>query len=134
MMTNPQDGPERIKAIVVDDDEDSQYSICQTLEIGGIDVIGKGFDGEEAYQLYKKLSPDVVILDMNMPNYDGGYALEKITQDYPDAKIIVVTAFTDYKFEKAKATAIFTKPYDFEPFLETIKKVATSKITSPEIK
>ena len=134
MMTNPQDGQERIKAIVVDDDEDSQYSICQTLEIGGIDVIGKGFDGEEAYQLYKKLSPDVVILDMNMPNYDGGYALEKITQDYPDAKIIVVTAFTDYKFEKAKATAIFTKPYDFEPFLETIKKVAKGKITSPEIK
>ena len=129
-----QNNSQQIKAIVVDDEEDSLDSICQTLEIGGIDVIGKGHDGEEAYQLYTKLSPDVIILDMNMPNYDGGYALEKITQDYPDAKVIVVTAFTDYEFEKAKATAIFTKPYDFEPFLDTIKKVAKGKITSPVIK
>jgi len=130
-MSDSKNKQEQIKAIVVDDDEDSQYSICQTLEIGGIDVIGKGSDGEQAYQLYKSLNPDIVILDMNMPNYDGGYALEKITQDYPDAKIIVVTAFTDYKFEKAKASAIFTKPYDFEPFLDTIKKVAKSKTISP---
>ena len=130
----PKNDNEQIKAIVVDDDEDSLDSICQTLEIGGIDIIGKGYDGEQAYQLYKTLLPDIVILDMNMPNYDGGYALEKITQDYPNAKIIVVTAFTDYKFEKAKATAIFTKPYDFEPFLDTIKKVAMGKITSPVIK
>ncbi|HSG74386.1 MAG TPA: response regulator transcription factor [Nitrosopumilaceae archaeon] len=125
---------EQIKTIVVDDDEDSQDSICQTLEIGGIDVIGKGSDGEQAYQLYKKLHPDIVILDMNMPNYDGGYALEKITQDYPDAKVIVVTAFTDYTFEKAKASAIVTKPYDFEPFLDTIKKVAAGKPITPVIK
>ena len=128
------DDNEQIRAIVVDDDEDSLDSICQTLEIGGIDIIGKGYDGEQAYQLYKTLLPDIVILDMNMPNYDGGYALEKITQDYPDAKIIVVTAFTDYKFEKAKATAIFTKPYDFEPFLDTIKQVTKVKPASPIIK
>lgn len=125
---------EAVKAIVVDDDEDSLDSICQTLEIGGIDIIAKGHDGEEAYQLYKSLSPDILILDMNMPNYDGGYALEKITQEFPKAKIIVVTAFTDYKFEKAKATAVFTKPYDFEPFLDTIKKVAKGSFSSPLIK
>lgn len=133
-MSDSLNSQESIKAIVVDDDEDSLDSICQTLEIGGIDIIGKGSDGEQAYQLYKKLIPDIVILDMNMPNYDGGYALEKITQDFPDAKIIVVTAFTDYKFEKAKATAIFTKPYDFEPFLDTVKKVVKGKTASPIIK
>ncbi len=99
-----------------------------------IDKIFFDFDGEQAYELYKTLIPDVIILDMNMPNYDGGYALEKITQDYPDAKIIVVTAFTDYTFEKAKAAAIITKPYDFEPFLDTIKKVVRGEITSPIIK
>ena len=126
-MTNSLNEQDPIKAIVVDDEEDSLYSICQTLEIGGINVIGQGNDGEEAYQLYKKLKPDIVLLDMNMPNYDGGYALEKITQDYPDAKIIVVTAFTDYTFEKAKAAAVITKPYDFESFLDTIKIVALAK-------
>jgi len=113
----------RITAIVIDDDEDSSDSICQALEISEINVIGKGFDGEQAYQLYKTLTPDVVILDMNMPNYDGAYALEKIKQDYPNAKIIVVTGFTDYTFEKKQADAIFTKPYDLEPFIDTINRI-----------
>ena len=117
----------RLKAIVVDDEEDSCESICQSLEISGVNVIGKGFDGEQAYQLYKTLIPDVVILDMNMPNYDGAYALEKIKQDFPEAKIIVVTAFTDYTFEKEKADAVILKPYDLEPFIETIEKVASLK-------
>ncbi len=133
-MSSSENNPQEIKAVVVDDEEDTLDSICQTLEIGGITVVGKGYDGEQAYQLYKTLSPDVIILDMNMPNYDGGYALEKITQDYPNAKIIVVTAFTDYTFEKVKAAAIITKPYDFEPFLDTIKKVARGEIASPIIK
>jgi len=133
-MSSSENNPQEIKAVVVDDEEDTLDSICQTLEIGGINVVGKGYDGEEAYQLYKTLTPDIIILDMNMPNYDGGYALEKITQDYPDAKIIVVTAFTDYTFEKVKASAIITKPYDFEPFLDTVKKVARGKITSTIIK
>ena len=133
-MSSSENNPQEIKAVVVDDEEDTLDSICQTLEIGGITVVGKGYDGEQAYELYKTLTPDVIILDMNMPNYDGGYALEKITQDYPDAKIIVVTAFTDYTFEKAKAAAIITKPYDFEPFLDTIKKVVRGEITSPIIK
>jgi len=120
---------ERIRAIVIDDDEDTSDSICQSLEISGINVIAKGFDGEQAYQLYKTLAPDIVILDMNMPNYDGAYALEKIKQDYPDAKIVVVTGFTDYTFEKERADAIIIKPYDLEPFIDTINKIALSTPT-----
>ena len=117
----------RIRAIVVDDEEDSSESISQALEISDINVVGKGSDGEQAYQLYKTLQPDVLILDMNMPNYDGAYALEKIRQDFPDAKVIVVTAFSDYTFERAQADAIISKPYDLEPFIETIEKVVAMK-------
>src|SRR3989337_937276 len=94
---------ERIKAIVIDDDEDSSDSICQALEISGINVVGKGFD--------------------------GAYALEKIKQDYPDAKIVVVTGFTNYMFEKEQADAIFTKPYDLEPFIDTVNKIALATPT-----
>ena len=49
--------PQEIKAVVVDDEEDTLDSICQTLEIGGITVVGKGYDGEQAYELYKTLTP-----------------------------------------------------------------------------
>ncbi len=117
----------RIRAIVVDDEEDSSDSISQALEISDVNVIGKGSDGEQAYQLYKTLHPDVVLLDMNMPNYDGAYALEKIKQDFPEAKVVVVTAFSDYDFEKAQADAIILKPYDLEPFIKTIEKIVNLK-------
>ena len=112
-----------VKAIVVDDEEDSADSIAQSLEIGGIDVLAKGHDGEQAFQLYKKLKPDVILLDMKMPNFDGGYAIEKIKVEDPNAKIIVVTAFTDYDFDKNEVSAIFYKPYEFEELLDAIKEL-----------
>jgi len=115
------------KVIVVDDEEDMADSIAQTLEIEGIDVLAKGHDGEEAFQLYEKLKPDVVLLDMKMPNYDGAYALEKIKGKYPDAKVVVVTAFTDYKFDNEQADAIIYKPYELKPFIQTIKNVASEE-------
>ncbi|KKK69957.1 hypothetical protein LCGC14_2928840, partial [marine sediment metagenome] len=60
--------------------------------------------------------------------------IAEILSGFADAKIIVVTAYTDYKFEKAKASAIFTKPYDFEPFLDTVKKIALGQTQSAIIK
>ena len=124
---SPSPSKDRIRAIVVDDEDDTTESICQALEISDVNVVGKGHDGEQAYQLYKTLTPDVVILDMNMPNYDGAYALEKIKQDFPEAKIVVVTAFVDYKFDKEKADAIVTKPYDLDQFLKTLSDVVGLK-------
>ncbi len=64
--------------IVVDDDEDCRDTLQETLEISGIEVVGTGADGDEAFQLYEKFLPDVVMLDLNMPIYDGTYAIEKI--------------------------------------------------------
>ena len=122
-----------IRVLIVDDEEELAITIAERLEIRGIQAQTTS-DGDSALSLIKNNPPDVVVLDMNMPNYDGGYALEKITQDYPDAKVIVVTAFTDYSFEKAKASAILTKPYDFEPFLDTVKNVAKGTFASPFIK
>ncbi|MCH8860624.1 MAG: response regulator [Thaumarchaeota archaeon] len=61
--------------IIVDDEEDCRDTLQETLELSGIDVAGTGANGEEAYQLYEKFLPDVTILDLNMPDYDGNYAI-----------------------------------------------------------
>lgn len=114
-----------VRVLVVDDEEDMVDSITQGLEIEGIDVVGKGYDGEQAFQLYEQLKPDVVLLDMMMPNYDGAYAVEKITIKYPDAKIIVVTAFMDYVFPVNKVVAIFSKPYNLDELVKKIKSTAS---------
>ena len=63
-----------------DDNEDIVYSMTELLEIYGIDVVGKGYNGLEAVELFEKFSPDVVLLDLMMPQYDGLYALRKIRE------------------------------------------------------
>lgn len=56
--------------IVVDDNEDIVYSMSELLEMYGINVVGKGYNGLECVELYNKLRPDAVLLDLLMPEYD----------------------------------------------------------------
>ena len=57
--------------IIVDDEKDIVNSLSMLLESHGIDVIGKGYNGLEGIQLFDKLHPDIVLLDLAMPEYDG---------------------------------------------------------------
>ena len=107
--------------IVIDDDYDAARTLSILLEMKNISVVGKGYDGNEAYELYKEHRPDAVVLDMLMPDYDGEYAIKMIKKADPDAKIIVVTAYkADYDFEKNRVAAIFDKPYRISEVLEAI--------------
>jgi DNA-binding NarL/FixJ family response regulator len=116
-----------IRALVVEDDQIVMEVICELLQLGNIDVIGRGSDGKEAVELFRKLKPDIVLLDVMMPRYDGFYALQKIRQYNPLAKVIIVTADLTYETEKKlkglKASAIAYKPYDVDTLIETIQKV-----------
>ncbi len=112
-----------VNVIVVDDDVDSTKVFAEYLEIKGINVVGIGHDGKEAVDLFKKLHPDLVILDMLMPEYDGKYALDEIKKVDPNAKIIVVSGYYDrYKLKENEVEAIFDKPYNINEIMDAIKK------------
>ena len=81
-----------VTALVIDDDRDTVSVLCDFLQIKGIKVIGMGYNGLEAVELYKKLRPDAVFLDVMMEMYDGMYGLEKIKEIQSDAIVIMVTA------------------------------------------
>ncbi len=85
--------------IVIDDDEDTVRLFSEFLEENGINVIGNGFDGISAVKLFKETKPDVVLIDLNMPNGTGFYAIKKIQEIDPKAKIIAVTANSSYSVE-----------------------------------
>lgn len=86
--------------IVVDDDEDTVRLFSEFLEENDINVIGNGFDGTAAVKLFKETKPDVVLIDLNMPNGSGFYAIKKIQEIDPKAKIIAVTADGSYSVEE----------------------------------
>jgi YesN/AraC family two-component response regulator len=113
-----------VSVIIADDESDIQDSLTVLLEERGIKVIGKANDGEAASQLYLRLKPDVIILDLKMPNYDGHYAIEKIKQEDPLAKIIVVSAYLDKSFPASSVSAVLSKPYDIEELTKKITEIA----------
>jgi len=113
--------------IVVDDDRDTVEVFCEYLAIKDIKVLGRGYNGKAAVELYKKLKPNVVLLDVMMPDYDGFYGLEQIRKIDPAAKIIMVTADltsdTEKKLVELKASAMIYKPYEIDSVIETIETV-----------
>ena len=84
-------------------------------------------NGKDAVELYQKHYPDVVLTDMQMPEYDGIYALENIRKIDTDAKVIMVTADLREESEEAflenNASAVVYKPYDLNQIIKTIHGV-----------
>ena len=121
-----------ISVIVVDDDRDTVEVFCEYLAIKDIKVLGRGYDGRAAVDLYKQHKPDVVLLDVMMPDYDGFYGLENIRKIDPNAKIIMVTADltsdTEKKLIDLKASAMIYKPYEIDSVIETIEKVSKDNV------
>jgi DNA-binding NarL/FixJ family response regulator len=81
--------------LIVDDHKLIRQGIINFLEVQGeFEVKGEASNGEEAILLARKLKPDVILIDLNMPKMDGIEATREIKKSFPDIKIIVLTAFT----------------------------------------
>ena len=119
------------KAIIVDDDIDTVEIYADYLKEKGIHVLGAGYNGNEAVRLYKKFKPDIVLLDVMMPDYDGFYALKNIREVNPYSKIIMSTADktheTRKKLEEENVNAIVYKPYEIKNVLAAIDEVMAGK-------
>ena len=105
-----------INCIIIDDSKAIISAFTDMLELMGLEIVGKGYDGLDAVTLYKEHKPDLVFTDVNMPKYDGFYAVEEIKKFDPNAKIIVVTADfssdTQERMNKLGVTGIISKPFD----------------------
>lgn len=115
------------KILIVDDSRTSRKILKGILESSGYEVIGEATNGQEGYDYYVKLKPDIVTMDVTMPVLDGIESLKKIKADYPDAKVIMVTAAG----QKAKmveavrsgADEFVAKPFDPEQLKMIVEKV-----------
>ena len=113
--------------IIVDDDKLVALSLKTILESkDSVSVLALGNSGEEAITLYSQHEPDVLLMDIRMDGMSGLTAGERILADYPQAKILYLTTFTDDEYI-IKAVLMGAKGYilkqDFEsicPALETV--------------
>lgn len=117
-----------MKVLVVDDDKLVALSLKTILEAGGkIEVPELGHSGKEAVALYKKLHPEVLLMDIRMAEGSGLEAAEEILQQDTRAKILLLTTFSDDEYI-VKALNIGVKGYilkqDFEGIVPAIEAVA----------
>lgn len=104
-----------MNVLVVDDSSLTRAAMVAALEAYDHKVVGEGKDGTEAVSLYKKMKPDVVLLDLAMPNKDGLEAIREILEFDPDANIVAVSALYDRTMQR-RAVELGAKAYIVKPF------------------
>lgn len=118
--------------IIIDDDADTIEIFEEYLKLENVPVLAKGYDGRQAAELYSQFRPDVVLLDIMMPEYDGFYAIEKIREMDPDSKFVILTADitegTKARLERLNSAAVLYKPYDIDEIIKIIKKLSGGEI------
>lgn len=115
------------KILIVDDSRTSRKILRGLLEGSGYEVVGEATNGQEGYERYVELKPDIVTMDITMPVLDGIEALKKIMGDYPDAKVVMVTAAGQRtKMVEAVqngASEFLSKPFSVEQLVNIFNKV-----------
>nr|WP_239093382.1 response regulator transcription factor [Micromonospora andamanensis] len=81
--------------VVVDDQTLIRQGIRGLLEVAGIDVVGEADDGRAALPVIARTAPDVILLDLRMPRFDGIWTLERLRADNVDIPVLVLTTFDD---------------------------------------
>ncbi|MEZ0344169.1 MAG: chemotaxis response regulator protein-glutamate methylesterase [Caldimicrobium sp.] len=129
---------DKIRVLVVDDSAIMRKLITDILKKDPqIEIVGQAENGKKAVELAKSLRPDVITLDIEMPEMDGLTALRFLKKEVPSAKVIMFSSLTQ---EGARATleALSLGAFDFVPkpstksFLESVKKIEEDLL--PKIK
>lgn len=112
--------------LLVDDDTDLLENTSFMIRSIGFSVLTCE-NGAEAVKKYKEFSPDLVIMDIKMPKMDGFDAFFKIKQHDPNAKVVLITAYSidEKKHLMAQNLGLITtisKPYSFDTIEDTVKK------------
>lgn len=115
------------KVLIVDDAAFMRMMIKDILEKNGFEIIGEANNGLKAVEIYKKEKPDVVTMDITMPDMDGIEAVKEIRAFDPGAKIVMCSAMGQQTMVmdaiRAGARDFIVKPFQPDRVLEAIKKV-----------
>lgn len=114
------------RILIVDDAMIMRIKIREILEEQGHEVVAEAANGDTAYKEYCKHMPDLVTMDLTMPEYNGLEAVERIMKEFPKAVIIMVSAITqkDLIFQAIRlgAKGFIIKPFEKEKLIEAINK------------
>ncbi|MUK89904.1 response regulator [Ornithinibacillus sp. L9] len=114
------------RILIVDDAAFMRMMIKDILSKNGFEVVGEAQDGAQAVEMYNELKPDLVTMDITMPEMDGITALKEIKSASPEAKIIMCSAMGQQAMVidaiQAGAKDFIVKPFQADRVIEAIQK------------
>ncbi|MCF8067511.1 MAG: response regulator [Desulfobacterales bacterium] len=127
---------DKIKILLVDDEEDFVETLSERIQMRNFDA-EIAFNGQEALQLIKNKTPDVMVLDLKMPGMEGMEVLRRVKKDFQNVQVVVLTGHGSEKDEEeARNLGAFEyhqKPVDFNILVKTIKNAYKNKIDNTMI-
>ncbi|WP_144554124.1 response regulator transcription factor [Bacillus sp. X1(2014)] len=117
------------KIVIIDDHQLFREGVKRILEFEkSFQVVAEGDDGSEALRLVEEFQPDVVIMDINMPQVNGVEATRELVDKYPDTKIIILSIHDDENYVthalQTGAIGYLLKEMDADALIEAVKVVA----------
>lgn len=116
-----------LNVLVVDDTAFMRLMLKNILIQNGCNVVGEASDGDEAIKKVHELEPDVVFMDITMPNVDGITATREILKHHPDTKIIMCTAMGQKSMVlealELGATDFIVKPFEADRVVQALNKI-----------
>ncbi|MBE5924289.1 MAG: response regulator transcription factor [Lachnospiraceae bacterium] len=117
-----------IKVLIADDIMILRQGLKAVLEQDGeIEVVALAENGKEAFEKSKVYKPDVVLMDMRMPDYDGAFGIQAIKEELPEVKVLVLTTFDDdetvHKAVLSGADGYILKEMEDEKVITSVKSV-----------
>jgi len=115
------------KVLIVDDAAYMRMMIREILQDNGYEIAGEAENGAEAVEMYRELLPDVVTMDITMPEMDGIEAVQKICAFAPEATIVMCSAMGQQNLVmralEAGARDFVVKPFEPERIVQTLGSV-----------
>ena len=115
------------KVLIVDDAAFMRISIKNMLTKNGYEIVGEAENGAMGVQMYKDLQPDIVTMDITMPEMSGLDALKEIIKADPQAKVVMVSAMGQEAMVReaivSGAKGFIVKPFKEEGIIAAMKKL-----------
>ena len=112
------------RILIVDDSRTSRRILRNVFEELHFEVCGEAKNGEEGYKMYKELKPDLVTMDITMPVMNGVEALKLIKSEFPEARVLMVSAAGQQKNVldaiKNGASEFISKPFNVESIRQAL--------------
>ena len=124
---------EKVKVMIVDDSKVSRAILSSHLSKTNFEVVAMAKDAAEALKLYQEFNPDIVTMDMNLPDADGIECSKKIRAFDPDAKIVMISAMRDANLiargQEVGIGAFLQKPVSTNDIIETLMMLCQAKVS-----